>query len=48
LAAGYRQCRYANLSASFAKGFFAVSVFRFELKINLLFFGVLVFVVSFL
>jgi len=35
-AAGYRQRRYANLAASFAKGFFAVSVFRFHFKISLL------------
>jgi hypothetical protein len=33
-AAGYRQRRYTNLSASFAKGFFVVSVFRFGFKIS--------------
>jgi len=34
--AAYRQRRYTNLSSLFAKGFFAVSVFRFGLKISLL------------
>jgi len=35
-AAGYRQRRYTNLSALFAKGFFVVSVFRFGFKISFL------------